>query len=127
MQEKIETITINNVEYVRKDSVRQSAVNTEGLEFCIVRTRDAGVFAGFLKDIDKENGVVSCRLTNSIRLWRWSGAASISQLSQEGVKNPNDCKFGMVEPEKEVFGVIEVSTCSVKAMKNIQSVPSWKI
>ena len=55
----------------------------------IIRTRSAGVFAGVLKKYEKQTAT----LTNARRLWYWSGAASLSQLSVDGVSKPNECKF----------------------------------
>ena len=49
MQEKIETITINNVEYVRKDQQNQQAEKLDGMVYSMVRTYSAGVFAGYIK------------------------------------------------------------------------------
>jgi hypothetical protein len=122
MQEKIETITINNVEYVRKDQQHKMAVNTEGLPFVIIRSDRAGVFAGYLKSHQGQE----VELLNSIRLWKWSGA-SLSQVSQEGTPNPANCKFGMTEPIKKIMTVIEITPCTEKARVAIESVKQWKI
>jgi hypothetical protein len=122
MQEKIETITINNVEYVRKDQQQNIAIDTNGLEFCIVRTYSAGVFAGY---VSERNGK-ELTLLNSIRLWKWSGA-SLSQVSQEGTPNVANCQFGMIEPKKYITEAIEISPCTEKAMKAIQAVKPWKV
>jgi len=121
-QEKIETLMINNVEYVRKDQTQNMAEKVAGLEFCIVRTYSAGVFAGYVKDrIGKE-----LTLINSIRLWQWSGA-SLSQVSQEGCPNKSNCKFGMVETVKYITEAIEITPCTEKAKIDIQSVKPWKV
>jgi hypothetical protein len=88
----------------------------------IVRGDRSGVFFGTLKSR-------TCRevtLTNCRRLWYWSGAASISQLAMEGVRNPNDCKFTMVVDEIEILDAIEVIPCTKEAIDNINSVKVWK-
>lgn len=121
-QEKIETITINNVEYVRKDSQTQMATNIEGMPFVIIRSYGAGVFAGYLKE---QNGQ-EVTLIDSIRLWQWFGA-SLSQLSQEGTPDASKCKFAMTEIEKKVLQVIEITPCTEVARKNLQGVKQWKL
>ena len=121
-QEKIETIMINNVEYVRKDSVNQQAQKLDGMEFCIVRTYSAGVFAGYVKE---RNGK-EVTLVNSIRLWQWFGA-SLSQLSQEGTPDASKCKFAMTEAIKYITEAIEVTPCTEKARINLQAVKQWKL
>ena len=90
----------------------------------IVRSHGAGVFFGTLEDFDAKNGVVE--LTNCRRLWYWSGAASLSQLATEGVKNPMSCKFTVIVPQMQVAQVLEIIPCSEKAISNIEGVEIWK-
>ena len=89
--------------------------------YCIVRTYSAGVFAGFLRSRKGQEVV----LTNARRLWYWSGAASLSQLAMEGVKNPDDCKFPCEVSEVELLQVIEILPCSEKARTSILEVRVW--
>lgn len=90
----------------------------------IVRSHGAGVFFGTLAGFDAQNGVVE--LKNTRRLWYWSGAASLSQLATEGVKNPNDCKFTVVVPQMQIAQVLEVIPCTEQAVSNIEGVWTWK-
>jgi hypothetical protein len=122
MQDKIETIRINDIEYVRKDQQEKMEVDTNGLPFVIVRSYGAGVFAGYLKE-RKDQEVT---LLNSIRLWQWFGA-SLSQLSQEGTPDASKCKFAMTEKEKTILQVIEITPCTEKARLNLEAVKQWKI
>lgn len=91
--------------------------------FVIVRTYSAGVFAGYLES-RKGTEVV---ITNSRRLWRWSGAATLSQLAMEGVTNPDECRFAMKVARTELTGVIEIIDTTPKAKKNIEGVKEWKV
>ena len=89
----------------------------------LVRSEKAGVFFGEIKErIGNEVTMINVR-----RIHKWSGAASLSQLSLEGVKNPEECRFTMTVPEIVIFGVIEIIPCSKDAVNNINSVPVWKI
>jgi hypothetical protein len=88
----------------------------------IVRTQYAGVFAGALESRNGSEAVLS----NARRLWFWSGAASLSQLSVQGVSNPSGCKFPISVPEVTLLGVIEILPLSEAAAKSIDSVPVWK-
>lgn len=89
----------------------------------IVRTDRAGVF---FAEIESRNGS-EAELKNARRLWYWSGAASLSQLANEGVTRPNDCKFTVTVDSCTVLGVIEIIPCTEKAVESINSVPVWKI
>lgn len=90
-------------------------------KYVIVRTYSAGVFAGFIKSRKGQEVV----LENARRLWYWSGAASLSQLAMEGVKNPGNCKFPVEIKEVELLQAIEIIPCTEKAKKSIAEVSVW--
>ena len=90
----------------------------------IIRADRAGVFFGTLAEYDQAKGVVE--LHQCRRIWYWSGAASISQLANEGVKNVSDSKFTQVLDTIQIAGVIEVIPCTEQAINNIEGVPVWK-
>lgn len=114
----MKTIEINGEKYILAAEVSPSVLG----EYVIVRTYSAGVFAG---NIESRNGreVV---MRNARRLWYWSGAASLSQLAMEGVKNPDECKFPCEVDRVELLEVIEILNCTKAAEKNIKDVPVWK-
>lgn len=89
----------------------------------IVRADRAGVFYGTL--IRKKGSEVE--LKDCRRIWYWSGAASISELALNGVRNPGDCKFSVTVGSIVILGVIEIIPCTEKAIKCIESVPEWKM
>ena len=87
----------------------------------IVRTRSAGVFAGLLHSFENQTAV----LKNARRLWYWSGAASLSQLSVDGVSNPGACKFPVAVDEVTLPEVIEILPLTPKARASIDGVKVW--
>jgi hypothetical protein len=91
--------------------------------YVICRTYSAGVFAGILKSREGKE----CVLENARRFWYWSGAASLSQLANEGVKNPLSCKFPA--PVSKVFlsEVIEILSVTEAGRLNIEAVPEWRV
>ena len=88
----------------------------------IVRGDRSGVFFGELA----ERKGSEVKMENCRRLWYWSGAASISQLAAEGVKNPQQCKFTLAVSELEIIDAIEIIPCSETAITSIEGVPVWK-
>lgn len=64
-------------------------------KYVIIRTINAGVHAGYLKKNNKDSVI----LTESRRIWSWSGAASLSQLAIYGPGKPKECKFAVKLPE----------------------------
>ena len=92
-------------------------------KWVIVRTYSAGVFFGKLKKLKVDRAI----LMHSIRLWKWAGAASLSQLAVEGVKKPEECKFAIPVEQIYLTGVIEIIPTTEKAEINIRGVKSWEI
>lgn len=117
-----ETIVIDGVEFVKKDSAQKSTYNNDGLEYVIVRTYSAGVFAGFLKSRNGKEVVMQ----DARRLWYWSGAASLSQLAIDGTKKPKECKFPATVSRIELTEAIEILSVTPKAKASIESVTVWE-
>ena len=88
----------------------------------IVRTNGPGVFFG---EVEKIEGTTAT-LKNARRLWYWDGAASLSQLAQEGTSKPENCKFPITVEEVVVFNVLEILSVTDKAAKSIDGVKIWK-
>ena len=115
-------MTVNGEEYMRVSDVK-GAQKVDGKEYVIIRTYSAGVFAGYLEKRDgKEVTLLKAR-----RLWYWSGAASLSQLSVDGVSKPNDCKFPCEIEKVELTEAIEILSVTEKAQKSIASVKIWTL
>ena len=92
-------------------------------KYVIVRGDRSGVFAGTL--VSQENRRVV--LKDCRRLWYWSGAASISQIATEGVKNPRSCKFTVTVGEIAILDAIEIIPATMAAETNIKAVSVWKM
>ena len=121
MKDSQKIIKIDNIEYIQKDEYTP-AKKVNGLDYVIIRTYSAGVFAGYLKSRDGKE----VKLLNARRIWQWYGAASLSQLAMEGTKDPSNCKFAMPVAEIDLTEAIEVIYCSEEAQQNIENVPIWK-
>lgn len=91
-------------------------------DYIICRTYSAGVFAGTL--VARKGKEVE--LKNARRLWYWDGAASLSQLSVDGVARPENCKFPCEVPTVVLTEAIELLPVSASAMKSIASVAIWR-
>ena len=90
--------------------------------YIIVRTYSAGVFAGILVDRQGKE----CELKNARRLWKWVGAASLSQLCMSGMSDPENCKFPEPVDCVQLTEVIEFLLCTDVSRKSIEGVPVWK-
>jgi len=117
-------IKIDDVEYVKKSN-KPPAPDYKGMEYCIVRTYSAGCFAAYVEKVWSEDGVICALLQKSRRLWYWDGANSLSQLANDGVAKPDNCKFPQEVNNQKVFNVIEIIPASKKAQESIDSVKIW--
>lgn len=90
--------------------------------FVIVRCRDAGVHAGVLVS-NKGRTVV---LRDSIRIWYWAGAASLSELAVYGPNNPGQCKFAVPVSCITLLEACEIIVCQPVGEAAIKGVKSWR-
>lgn len=118
---EMERITLNGKTYVPEEAVQ--AVSTEGMKFVIIRTCSAGIHIGYLAEQSEDGKRV--KLLDSRRIWCWSGAFTLSEMSQNGVSKPEDCKFSVTVPEIELTEAIEVIPCTERAMKCLQGVKNY--
>lgn len=113
-------ITIDGVVYIPKETKMAEKYN--GMDYCMVRTYSAGVFAGYVESRDRTEVV----LRNARRIWHWEGAATLSQLATDGTKSPNRCKFPCAVDKVILTEVIEIIFMTEKAKESIESVPVWE-
>ncbi len=120
---EIETIKINEVEYVRKDQITSEyAEKLDGLDYVIIRTYSAGVHAGYLKS---KNGK-EVELLNARRFYQWYGSSTLSQFAQSGTSKPEKCKFPEEVTKIILTEAIEILYVTKKAKETIDRVPVWK-
>jgi hypothetical protein len=125
----VKVIKIDEVEYVRKDSINKlkQAVNVDGLKAVLIRSYAAGVHFGYLKEEKFTPAGKVVILVNTRRVYYWSGAASLSQMALEGVSKPKDCKFTVQLDSNEIVNVIETIPLTEKALLNLYGVAIWKM
>lgn len=111
---KPNTITLDDVEYVRSDTVTPAGDS----ELVIVRSRDSGVTVGVMESREGRD----VKLKEAFRVWSWAGAFTLLQMSRDGVSKPCDCKFSVTVAEIEILDACEVIPCTAKAAKNLVAV-----
>ncbi len=112
------SIIVNGVEYV-------PAPTPIDPNYVIIRSRDAGVFAGDLETADLATATVVLR--DARRLWYWDGAATLSQLAIDGVSKPASCKFPAAVPSITILGVCEIISATEVCRQSIAGVASWRV
>jgi len=102
------------------ESAERSVIDDVG-KYVIVRTLSAGVFAGNLQSRCGQEVV----LKNARRLWKWAGAASLSELAERGTSKPAECQFPCEVARVELLQVIEILDVQPGAEASIKGVPVW--
>ena len=119
---KLNETLISGIAYIPKDSVTSMAPVLDGMEYCMVRTYSAGVFAGYVESRNGKEAV----LRNARRIWYWAGAASLSQRAVDGTSKPDACKFPCPVDKVVLTEVIEIIPITTKAKNSIDEVPIWE-
>lgn len=120
----IQELVIDGKTYIPKDSQPTPAAKRDGMDYALVRTYSAGVHCGYLAG--RRGKEVT--LVDSIRIWKWAGAATLSQLAMEGTNKPNECKFGVpITTQIVLTEAIEIINMTQAAQHSVQSVASWKV
>ena len=94
------TLRIDDVEYVRKDQISAPAPLSDEV---IVRTQSAGVHIGTVESRSGSELV----LLNARRLWKWSGAFTLNEVSLAGVKRSGSRISAPVQ-KITLLGVLEI-------------------
>lgn len=82
---KPETMMIDDVKYIREDSIKtvEPAAELDGLPYVICRSRNQGVMCGYL--VDREGQEVLLRRARQI--WSWAGAFTVVEIANRGIKS----------------------------------------
>jgi hypothetical protein len=117
-------LTVDGVKYVPEDSIPTSAPaeSVKGMKYCIVRGYQSGVWAGYVKEQEGARVII----LNTRNIWYWKGAASLAQLSQEGIKFPAESKIAQEIPEITLLDANTVLPCTEKAKESIVGSAIWK-
>lgn len=91
---------------------------------CIIRSFDAGVFFGKVKEVSTDANGINVRLVNARKVWSWEGAAAVEQLSQDGCAD--NSRLTITVPDVIVANASQILPCSDKAISILEALPEWK-
>lgn len=95
-------------------------------KICLVRSYASGVHFGEVIDEFFTAAGKVVILKDSRRIHYWSGAASLTQIANDGIKNKDSSRLTQILPEIEVVNVCETIPISQKAIKQLESHPIWQ-
>lgn len=91
-------------------------------QYYIVRTTNAGVFFGQIKERSHDEVV----MINVRKVWYWDGACAVEQLAVDGTSRPDNCKLTVIVPEMIIADPIQVILCTDKAAESLNGVKIWR-
>lgn len=105
---------------VGNHSLSAQAPNPMLGKHCIIRTFSAGVHFGVVKQIDNRASAQGSDvlLENSRRIWKWEGAFTLSEVSQQGIEKAS--RIAEEVPEIYITGVIEIIPTTEQARKSFE-------
>lgn len=118
----IDTIEINGVKYIKEDAINTKAETLDWMDYVIIRTYSAWVFAWYLEKQNWKEVI----LRKAKRIWYWSWACSLSQLAVDWTSKPSECKIAVEVDKIYLTETIEIIPTTEKAKISINSVNIWK-
>lgn len=95
-------------------------------KICLIRSYASGVHFGEVIDEFFTPAGKVVILKDSRRIHYWSGAASLTQIANDGIKNKDSSRLTQTLGEIEVVNVCETIPISEKAIKQLESHPIWQ-
>lgn len=116
---KPDSLMIDDIKYIREDSVSSKPDELDGLKYAVVRSRNQGVMSGYVKSINGQ----AVTLLRARQIWRYDSRFVLTDMAEHGVRNAGSCKFSCESSQEtimlEACGVI---FCSKKGGESIRSV-----
>jgi len=119
----INTIKIDDIEYARVDSLTSQPHQADGLNYCIIRSRDQGVMCGYVKEI-KGRAVT---LLQARQIWRYDSTFVLPDVAENGMRDKNKALLSAAMSQPmimlEACGVL---TCTKHSAEQLISIEAQK-
>ena len=113
---KPETMMIDEVKYVREDSIKSEPLNLDGMDYCIVRSRDQGVMCGYVESINGR----AVKLHKARQIWRYDSSFVLADIAEKGMRNADKSQLSL--PMSQPMVMLEacgVYVCTGGAAKQL--------
>lgn len=117
MNNKPETMMIDDVKYIREDSIKRSEPEKfADMDYCIVRSRDQGVMCGFVESINGR----TVKLNLARQIWRYDSTFVLVDVAEQGMRDPKKAQLSVAASQPvymlEACGVL---TCTKDAARQL--------
>lgn len=122
MSNKPETMMIDDVKYIREDSVKLTEPDTlDGLKYAVIRSRDQGVMAGYVVSIEGR----TVTLKKARQIWRYDSKFVLTDMAEYGVRDASKCKFSCESSQDtimlEACGVLYCTKTGANSIRQVKA------
>ncbi len=105
MSNKPETMMIDDVKYIREDSANLQPKQHEGMDYCIVRSREQGVMCGYVESINGR----TVTLHQARQIWRYDSTFVLVDVAENGMRDAKKAQLSVAASQP----VIMLEACGV--------------
>jgi len=119
---KPETMMIDDVKYVRADSVQSEPLELDGMFYAIIRSREQGVMCGFVELVEGR----TVKLREARQIWRYDSTFVLPDIAEHGMRNPEKAQLSMAMSQPcwmlEACGILACTSMAAAQLRNIKAV-----
>jgi len=116
-----ETMMIDDVKYIRADSVESKPKTHEGMDYCIVRSREQGVMCGYVESIQGR----MVKLHQARQIWKYDSTFVLVDIAEHGMRDPNKAKLSIALSQPlimlEACAVMVCTSMAAEQLINIEA------
>ena len=113
---KPETMIIDDVKYIREDAVSTESKSLDGMDYCIIRSREQGVMCGYVESYAGRTVI----LHQARQIWRYDSTFVLPDIAEHGMRDAKKAQMSkaMTQPMimLEACGIL---TCTKKAAEQL--------
>lgn len=118
---KPESLSVENTKYIREDLVDTKPVSFDGMDYCIVRSRDQGVMCGYVETITGR----TVKLHQARQIWRYDSFFVLPDIAEFGMRNPDKAQLSAAMSQPclmlEACGVLTCTAHAAQQLINIKA------
>lgn len=119
---KPETMMIDDVKYVRADSVSSEPKKLDGMDYCIVRSKDQGVMCGYVESINGR----TVKLHQARQIYRYDSTFVLPDVAEHGMRNVEKAQLSVAMSQPafmlEACGVLTCTNIAASQLITIKAV-----
>jgi len=113
------TMMIDDVKYVRADSVQGEPLKLNGMYYAIVRSREQGVMCGYVESVDGR----AVKLQRARQIWKYDSTFVLPDVAEHGMRDPSKAMLSVQMSQPcimlEACGILTCTECAANQLQEI--------